>query len=200
MSQDIGRVKVQIFEEAARTAFGQDHTLCILRQTCGDVPVIEHNGDFYSCDHFVDPEHRLGNIQQTSIGDLLESPEQRAFGQAKLDSLPRMCRACRVRDMCNGGCPRNRFLSTPDGQTGLNYLCAGYQQFFEHCQPFVSAIATMWRQQHGEQSAPRTLGTEPRSASKPGRNDPCPCGSGKKYKKCCMLKEKRSVNTYPSSQ
>jgi uncharacterized protein len=147
MSQDIGRIKVQIFEEAARTAFGQEHTLCIFRQTCGDVPVIEHNGDFYSCDHFVDAEHRLGNIQKTHLVELLESPAQRAFGQAKMDTLPRTCQVCAVRDMCNGGCPRNRFLRTPDGQAGLNYLCAGYRQFFSHCQPFVAAIAALWRQQ-----------------------------------------------------
>jgi uncharacterized protein len=145
--RDIGRIKVQIFEEAARTAFGQEHTLCIFRETCGDVPVIEHNGDFYSCDHFVDAEHRLGNIQETSWVELLESPAQRAFGRAKLDALPRYCRSCEVRAMCNGGCPKNRFISTPDGETGLNYLCAGYRRFFTHCQPFVSRIAALWRQQ-----------------------------------------------------
>jgi uncharacterized protein len=145
--QDIGQVKVQIFEEAARTAFGQEHTLCIFRETCGDVPVIEHNGDFYSCDHFVDYEHRLGNIQEVPWVELLESPAQREFGQAKLDSLPRYCRACEVRAMCNGGCPKNRFISTPDGEPGLNYLCAGYRRFFNHCQPFVSQVAALWRQQ-----------------------------------------------------
>jgi uncharacterized protein len=144
---DIGRIKVQIFEEAARTAFGQEHTLCIFRETCGDVPVIEHNGDFYSCDHFVDAEHRLGNIQETPWGELLESAAQRAFGQAKLDSLPRYCRSCEVRPMCNGGCPKNRFTSTPDGEPGLNYLCAGYKQFFTHCRPFVTQVAALWRQQ-----------------------------------------------------
>ena len=145
--RDIGRIKVQIFEEAARTAFGQEHTLCIFRETCGDVPVIEHNGDFFSCDHFVDAEHRLGNIQEISWVELLESPTQRAFGRAKRDSLPRYCRSCEVRAMCNGGCPRNRFLSTPAGETGLNYLCAGYRRFFTHCRPFVSQIAALWRQQ-----------------------------------------------------
>jgi uncharacterized protein len=150
VSQDIGRIKVQIFEEAARTAFGQEHTLCVFRPSCGDVPVIEHNGDVYSCDHFVDAAHRLGNIQQTPLTDLLESPAQRAFGRAKADALPRMCRACEVRDMCNGGCPKNRLLQTPDGEAGLNYLCAGYGQFFRHCRPFVAAIAALWRRQAGE--------------------------------------------------
>lgn len=148
--QDIGRVKVQIFEEAARTAFNQEHSLCIFRPTCGDIPVIEHNGDFYSCDHFVDVEHRLGNIKETPLVELLESPAQRAFGRAKLEALPRYCRECGVRAMCNGGCPKNRFIMTPDGELGLNYLCAGYRRFFKHCQPFVSEVAALWRRQNLE--------------------------------------------------
>jgi uncharacterized protein len=145
--RDIGRVKVQIFEEAARTAFNQEHSLCIFRPTCGDIPVVEHNGDFYSCDHFVDVEHRLGNIKETPLVELLESPAQRAFGRAKLETLPRYCQECGVRAMCNGECPKNRFITTPDGETGLNYLCAGYKRFFAHCQPFVSEVAALWRRQ-----------------------------------------------------
>jgi uncharacterized protein len=144
---DIGRVKVQIFEEAARTAFNQEHSLCIFRPTCGDIPVVEHNGDFYSCDHFVEDEHRLGNIRETPLVELLESPAQRAFGRAKLETLPRYCLECGVRAMCNGGCPRNRFILTPDGETGLNYLCAGYKRFFSHCRPFVSEVAALWGRQ-----------------------------------------------------
>jgi len=147
---DVGRVKVQIFEEAARTAFDQEHSLCIFRPTCGDVPVVEHNGDFYSCDHFVDDEHRLGNINETPLVELLESPAQRAFGRAKLETLPRYCRECGVRAMCNGGCPRNRFTVTPDGEKGLNYLCEGYKRFFTHCQPFVSEVAALWRRQNAK--------------------------------------------------
>jgi len=148
--QDIGRVKVQIFEEATRTAFNQEHSLCIFRPTCGDIPVVEHNGDFYSCDHYVDVEHRLGNITETPLVELLESPAQRAFGEAKLIDLPRYCRECDVRAMCNGECPKNRFTWTPDGEPGLNYLCAGYRRFFTHCQPFVSEVAAMWRRQSPE--------------------------------------------------
>ena len=148
--QDIGQVKVQIFEEAARTAFNQEHSLCIFRPTCGDIPVVEHNGDFYSCDHFVDVEHRLGNITKTPLVELLESPAQREFGKAKLETLPRFCQECGVRPMCNGECPKNRFLKTPDGEPGLNYLCAGYKRFFTHCQPFVSEVAAHWRRQNLE--------------------------------------------------
>ena len=150
VNQDIGQIKIQIFEEAARTAFGLDHSLCIFRKTCGDIPVVEHNGDFYSCDFFVDIDHHLGNIIEIPLGELLESPVQRAFGQAKLDRLPRYCQQCDVRDMCNGGCPKNRFLKTPDGEEGLNYLCQGYKRFFTHCKPFVDEVAARWREQNSE--------------------------------------------------
>jgi uncharacterized protein len=148
VDRDVGRIKIQIFEEAARTAFGQDHSLCIFRKTCGDIPVIEHNGDFFSCDHFVDAEHRVGNIIDTPLAELLESPAQRAFGCAKADTLPRFCHKCEVRDMCNGGCPKNRFLHTEDGEEGLNYLCAGYKRFFNHCRPFVKEVAAQWHRQN----------------------------------------------------
>ena len=188
MSRDIEEVKVQIFEEAARVAFGEEHALCIFRQTCGDVPVIEHNGDFFSCDHFVVPEHRLGNIQETRLVDLLESPLQRAFGQAKFDSLPRYCLECEVRPMCNGGCPKDRFLQTPDGQPGLNYLCAGFKRFFNHCRPFVAELTALWRSQGLERPIPPPGARRAQARSRIGRNDPCPCGSGKKYKKCCLGK------------
>jgi uncharacterized protein len=186
--QDIGQIKVQIFEEATRTAFNQEHSLCIFRSTCGDIPVIEHNGDFFSCDHFVDAEHRLGNIKETLLVELLESPAQRAFGEAKLETLPRYCQECEVRAMCHGECPKNRFLKTPDGEAGLNYLCAGYKLFFTHCQSFVSEVAAQWSRQNLGQQIPPERTTDARKSPKPGRNDPCPCGSGLKYKKCCLGK------------
>jgi uncharacterized protein len=144
MERDIGRIKVQIFEEAARMAFHQEHSLCIFRPTCGDIPVVEHNGDFYSCDHFVDMEHRLGNIIETPLIELLESPAQRAFGEAKGKALPRQCRECEVKAMCNGACPKDRFLESLDGEPGLNYLCAGYRRFFHRCRPFVSMVVAQW--------------------------------------------------------
>jgi uncharacterized protein len=187
-TEDIERIKVQIFEETARTAFGQDHALCIFRKTCGDIPVIEHNGDFYSCDHFVNQEHRLGNIQEIPLVDLLESPAQRAFGQAKWDTLPQYCRDCEVLGLCHGGCPKDRILRTPDGQEGLNYLCAGFRRFFKHSRPFVDQVSALWRRQSIEGQIPRPKGISFNSTSKVGRNDPCPCGSGLKYKKCCLGK------------
>ena len=187
-SRDIERVKVQIFEEAARTAFGQEHALCIFRKTCGELPVVEHNGDFFSCDHFVDAEHRLGNIREIPLVDLLESPAQIAFGRAKWDTLPRYCQACEVLNMCHGGCPKDRILRTPDGEAGLNYLCAGYRRFFNHCRPFVAELSALWRRQSLGQQVPPPQAKETRVGPKTGRNDPCPCGSGRKYKKCCLGK------------
>ncbi len=184
---DMGRVIVQIFEEAARPSFGLDHSLCIFRPTCGDVPVVEHNGDFYQCDHYVTPGHRLGNIRDTPLAVLFDSPAQDAFGRAKRDTLPGYCRTCDVRTMCNGGCPKDRILQTPDGEPGLNYLCAGYRRFFTHCRPYTERMAALlWA---GQQ--PASLMEQLRieaAAAHPniGRNDPCPCGSGRKYKMCCL--------------
>ena len=109
-AHDIGNVKIQIIEEATRLAFDQDHSLCIFRKICGGVPVIEHNGDFYSCDHYVNPENFIGNINNISFKKMLNSPQQIAFGNAKWDTLPQYCIKCNVREMCNGGCPKNRFI------------------------------------------------------------------------------------------
>ena len=144
-TSDIGVVKIQLFEEVLRSAFGLDHTLCIFKKTCGSVPVVEHNGDFYSCDHFVSEGDMLGNIRETSLKQLLESPQQKAFGQAKLTSLPNYCLKCVVREMCNGACPKDRFIETPAGEKGLNYLCEGYKLFFNHCKPFVEQVAEVWQ-------------------------------------------------------
>ncbi len=144
-TEDIGKVKVQIFEEALRTAFGVEHSLCVFKPVCGRVPVVEHNGDFYSCDHFVDPKYLIGNVQEKTLAEMLESPEQKAFGYAKLDSLPNYCLSCDVRSMCNGACPKDRFIETPDGKPGLNYLCEGYKLFFNHCKPFVEEVAKVWK-------------------------------------------------------
>jgi uncharacterized protein len=186
--EDIGRVTVQIFEEAAATAFGREPNLCIFRKTCGDVPVIEHNGDFFSCDHFVDAEHHLGNIGKTPLVDILESPAQRAFGQMKLERLPRYCRECEVLTICNGGCPKDRFLDSPEGEAGLNYLCTGYKRFFNHYRPFLTQLSALSNQQEPEAHLPSVPTREASVNAKAGRNDPCPCGSGRKYKKCCLGK------------
>jgi uncharacterized protein len=144
VEKDIGEIKIQVFEEAARSAFNQDHTLCIFKVNCGGVPVVEHNGDFYTCDHFVDDDHLLGNIKDHTLTFFLDSDAQKAFGEAKSSTLPKYCVKCEVRSMCNGECPKNRFMTSPEGEPGLNYLCSGYKYFFNHCNPFVKAIAEAW--------------------------------------------------------
>jgi uncharacterized protein len=147
IEKDIGSITVQVFEEALRPAFDREHTLCIFKPECGRVPVVEHNGDFYSCDHFVDKEHLVGNINDSTIIRLLNDPRQLSFGKAKSLTLPRFCRECEVLAMCNGECPKNRFITTPDGEPGLNYLCEGYKLFFNHCRPFAEVLRQTWLEQ-----------------------------------------------------
>lgn len=144
VEKDIGSIKIQIFEEAIRTAFSQDHTLCIFRENCGRIPVVEHNGNFYSCDHYVNSGYMIGNIGDTTISSMLDCERQVSFGTLK-SSLPEYCKACSVKPMCNGECPKNRFMLTPEGEPGLNYLCEGYREFFNHCRPFVDAVKQMWK-------------------------------------------------------
>jgi serine-type anaerobic sulfatase-maturating enzyme len=143
--RDVGKVFVQTFDVALGSWLGQ-HNLCIFSPTCGNAVALEHNGDLYSCDHYVEPGYRLGNIHQTPMGELVASPKQRAFGQHKLDSLPKYCRECEVLFACYGECPRNRFITTPDGEPGLNYLCAGYKLFFNHIDPAMKTMAGLLRQ------------------------------------------------------
>jgi len=142
--RDVGRVFVQTFDVALGNWLGR-HSLCIFSPTCGRALALEHNGDLYSCDHYVEPEHLLGNISQTPMARLAASAKQRSFGQAKLESLPQYCRECDVRFACHGECPRNRFIFTSDGQPELNYLCAGYKLFFHHIGPAMNTMAGLLR-------------------------------------------------------
>ncbi len=144
LAKDIGTVKVQIFEEAARTAFGQDHSLCLFRPTCGDIPVVEYNGDVYACDHFVLPAWKIGNIKETALAEIFNSKRLADFGAAKRTTLPQSCRSCEVLAMCNGECPKNRFVEKTGETEKCNYLCAGYKLFFTHCAPFVQAVSRQW--------------------------------------------------------
>ena len=132
LRQDIGKVFVQIFDVALASWLGRPGELCVFAPTCGLALELEHNGDLYSCDHYVEPNYRLGNIHQAPLEDLAFSSPQNSFGQDKASQLPRYCRQCEVRFVCNGGCPKNRIRKTPDGEPGLNYLCAGYKAFFTH--------------------------------------------------------------------
>jgi uncharacterized protein len=144
--RDVGRVFVQIFDVALANWVGEQPGLCTFSETCGLALVLEHNGDLYSCDHYVTPDHLLGNIQETHMGRLVASDHQRRFGLDKRDTLPSCCRQCQVRFTCHGGCPRNRFVQTPDGEPGLNYLCPGYKLFFDHIDTPMRVMATLLRQ------------------------------------------------------
>ena len=142
---DVGTIHVQIIEECVTAWMGMEPSLCIFKPTCGRALAIEHNGDLFSCDHFVYDDFKLGNIKDKHIAELATSPFQQKFGTDKLDTLPRYCRECDVRFMCNGGCPKNRFIKTPDGESGLNYLCAGYKRFFGHVDPYMKTIVQLLR-------------------------------------------------------
>lgn len=133
--RDVGRVFIQIFDVTLAGWVGQPGGLCIFDETCGRALALEHNGDLYACDHYVEPKFRLGNIRGKSLPVLVASEAQRTFGEKKRTSLPRFCRECEVRRLCNGGCPKNRVLRTPEGEEGLNYLCDGYKAFFTHVGP-----------------------------------------------------------------
>jgi uncharacterized protein len=143
--RDVGTVFVQTFDVALGSWLGQ-HNLCVFSPTCGNALALEHNGDMYSCDHYVEPDYLLGNIKNTHILELVASEKQRKFGQHKLESLPKYCRDCEVLFACYGECPRNRFITTPDGEPGLNYLCAGYKKFFNHIDASMKTMARLVRE------------------------------------------------------
>ena len=134
---DVGRTFVQLFDATLANWVGQAPGVCSLSKSCGHAGALEFNGDLYACDHFVFPEYRLGNILETPLTELMRSPRQTAFGDAKLRALPAQCRRCRYLFACNGECPRNRFERTREGESGLNYLCKGYQRFFRHVEPYM---------------------------------------------------------------
>ncbi|HVT73716.1 MAG TPA: anaerobic sulfatase maturase [Lacunisphaera sp.] len=144
--QDVGRAYVQQFDAALANWVGEPAGVCIFSENCGRALAIEHNGDVYSCDHYVYPRYKLGNLMNSSLASLVDSPQQEAFGRAKSATLPRYCRECPVRFACHGECPKHRFLQTPDGEPGLNYLCAGYKKFFAHIDPAMSTMAALLRQ------------------------------------------------------
>jgi uncharacterized protein len=182
--RDVGRMFVQFFDGVLAAYVRGVSSLCILQPTCGEGVALEHNGDLYSCDHFVEPAHLLGNIMETPAGELVRSEQQRAFGRSKQATLPPFCRACAYLFACNGECPKNRLLLTPDGEPGLNWLCAGLKAFFAHTDRRMRLMADILKR-GGE--APEVMDLLAAEARVTGRNEPCPCGSGKKFKRCCGL-------------
>jgi uncharacterized protein len=141
VKNDVGKVFVQLFDYTLANWLEYPVPLCVLNRTCGKALVMEHNGDIYTCDHFVFPEFRLGNIKETPLAELACGPEQTSFGREKLERLPGECRTCEYLKLCFGGCPKNRFSSTVDGEGGLNYLCEGYHAFFDHTEKAMRFMA-----------------------------------------------------------
>jgi uncharacterized protein len=188
VQHDVGRIFVQTFEATLRNWLGMKSSgMCVFNETCGAGLALEHNGDLYACDHFVEPNYFLGNIHEEHMLKLVASPQQQKFGQDKQDTLPRYCLECDVRFACHGECPKNRFILTPDGdaspggEDGLNYLCAGFKEFFHHVSFPMKIMAGLIRRGH---EAKEVMPILDRTFAGVHRLDPCPCGSGRKFKQC----------------
>jgi uncharacterized protein len=179
--RDVGEVFVQMFDVALASWVGAPPTLCVHAETCGRALALEHNGDLYSCDHFVEPAYRLGNILERPLAEMIESPEQRAFGTDKRDSLPRRCLECDVLFACHGGCPKDRFATTADGEPGLNHLCDGYLEFFHHIDRPMRRMKALLEAGR----APSEI-VDDYAAADAGRgpDDPCSCASGLAWGRC----------------
>jgi uncharacterized protein len=183
---DVGRIFVQLFDVALGNWMGLGSSLCLFAEKCGAALALEHNGDVYSCDHYVYPQYQLGNILNKSLGAMIGSPEQRHFGTEKFDSLPDYCRRCEVRFACHGECPKNRFIDTPDGEPGLNYLCPAYKHFFKSIDPYMKTMVKLLNAHRAPAEIMDLLSERDREIARRTipRNDPCPCGSGRKFKHC----------------
>jgi len=195
--RDVGEVYVQMFDVALANWFGEPPGLCVHSETCGLALALEHNGDLYSCDHFVEPDYKLGNISETSMIELVSSQPQQGFGQAKLDTLPRQCRECDVRFACHGGCPKDRFIATADGEPGLNYLCAGYLDFFHHIERPMRIMCDLLAQ---GRAPSEVVGVYASEDARRGGNDRCTCGSDRKWKQCHGNRGARSASPVADPQ
>ncbi len=180
--RDVGRIFVQIFDVALAAWHGQRPGLCVHEETCGLGLAMEFNGDLYSCDHFVEPNHLLGDIHATPLAELVNSPKQYAFGMAK-KALPRYCRECSVRFICNGGCPKDRILRAPDGEPGLNYLCAGFKSFFTYIDRPMKMMSALLHAHRAPAEVMHMLAADPPLNELPP-GAPCPCGSRQPVEAC----------------
>jgi uncharacterized protein len=183
---DYGSLNVQLFAEMSLVWAGGSPTACWMAPTCGRVLIVEHDGGVFSCDHFVDRQHYLGNISDTRLADLTDSPEQSNFGENKRNLLPRECLSCRWLGVCNGLCPKDRFISSEDGEPGLNYLCEGLKYFYSYAEKPLKQVIAQRKNGISPEVLRRNLHSKLIDRWKGiGRNDLCPCGSGKKAKNCC---------------
>ncbi|RPJ50708.1 MAG: anaerobic sulfatase maturase [Chloroflexi bacterium] len=186
---DVGRIFVQTFEASLRNWMHLPTSgMCVFDETCGYGLALEHNGDLYSCDHFVEPKYKVGNIIQKHMIELVGSERQYQFGQDKHDTLPRYCLECPVLFACHGECPKNRFTRTPDGEEGLNYLCAGYKAFFQRADEPMKIIAMLINSGRPASDVMKILEERKEMLSRAYQNSkaghPCPCGSHLEYQEC----------------
>jgi uncharacterized protein len=186
---DVGRVFVQTFEAAARNWMRLPTSgMCVFEKTCGYGLALEHNGDLYACDHFVEPDYLLGNIKEEHMLGMVGSNEQFKFGQDKYDTLPKYCLECPVLFACNGECPKNRFIETPDGESGLNYLCAGYKAFFQRIDEPMKLLVMLMSSGREASAVMKILDKKKdvleREFKFAKKDQPCPCGSRMSYKEC----------------
>jgi len=165
IKRDVGRVFVQQFDSALANWLGYPAGICVFSENCGRALAIEHNGDVFSCDHYVYPRYKLGNLMNTSLVSMVDSQAQENFGNAKSATLPQYCRSCEVRFACHGECPKHRFLQTPTGEPGLNYLCKGYKRFFRHIDSGMRTMGALF----SAQQAPASIMQLPRSEWIPTR-------------------------------
>jgi len=188
VQHDVGRVFVQTFEAALRNWMGLPSGMCVFDRTCGYGLALEHNGDLYACDHFVEPDYLLGNIREKHMRELVRSAQQYKFGQAKYDSLPQYCRECPALFACHGECPKNRFSTTPQGEAGLNYLCAGYRAFFRRVDEPLKIMAMLLNSGRPASDVMPILAENKEVSLKAYRNarpeQLCPCSSGLTYQVC----------------
>ena len=187
---DVGETYVQFFDVALGNWVGAGGSLCLFSETCGRAMALEHDGNLYACDHYVYPKYELGNIMNTTIAEMVESKQQRKFGTDKRDTLPKYCRECDVRFACHGECPKHRFMKTPDGEDGLNYLCPAYKRIFSHMDPYMKTMAGLLQARQPPAMIMDMIRKKEQAEklATAGRNEPCPCGSGKKFKQCCGQK------------
>ena len=177
---DVGKVYVQLFDVTLEAYTGR-HLLCIHAPTCGLGPALEHNGDLYSCDHFVEPKFKLGNIHEKHMLEMVSSPEQQKFGNDKRDTLTAQCKRCDVQALCNGGCPKDRFSLSKDGEPGQNYLCSGLELFYKHTQPAMQNMILLLRQ---NQAPAQIMNLKAMEDERHGPQWPCSCKSGKEFQFC----------------
>jgi uncharacterized protein len=178
--RDVGKVYVQLFDVTLEAYTGR-HLLCIHAPTCGLGPALEHNGDLYSCDHFVEPKFKLGNIHEKHMLSMVASPEQRKFGNDKQDTLTAQCKRCDVQALCNGGCPKDRFSLSKDGEPGQNYLCSGLELFYRHTQSAMQNMLLLLKQNQAPSEIMRLKMMEDQNR---GPQWPCSCKSGKEFQFC----------------